>query len=381
MFAVLIVALLSSIELVEGGCSRICTFEPGAAKYNRFDLPDILPSLCSHIIIGSAYITDSANPRFLFDGPVSIYLTTLKALKKANSDLIIVLLVSSRRGYTLDPTFHHMMKSHDGRRHFALNVVMYLRDNDYGGILLRNEFSEMMKSDKNAYVLLLKETAAAIRNEARASGKQKLLFLSTLSERTKMDSLELNADVNGICREADLVILETMMFKPHFKPLRHSRHNRLFRETPNDSRSIDYVTNHVISKGCPKEKLLIAIIPFVLLYVENLFPDSHPRHGTLFHFSNNVRYQQLCQDYLSSAKKFRLFDSTPYAAGRAVISHRTRDYILHYDDVVSVKKKVDYINEKGLAGIVVWEFIYDDSMGICFDVRVPLLKAANEKCR
>ncbi|KAI8783227.1 chitotriosidase-1 [Biomphalaria glabrata] len=105
------------------------------------------------------------------------------------------------------------------------------------------------------------------------------------------------------------------------------------------------------------------------------------RHGTLFHFSNNVRYQQLCQDYLSSAKKFRLFDSTPYAAGRAVISHRTRDYILHYDDVVSVKKKVDYINEKGLAGIVVWEFIYDDSMGICFDVRVPLLKAANEKCR
>ncbi|KAK0057219.1 chitinase-3-like protein 1 [Biomphalaria pfeifferi] len=156
MFAVLTVALLSSIELVEGGCNRICTFEPGAAKYNRFDLPDILPSLCSHIIVGSVYITDSANPRFLFDGPVNIHLTTLKALKKANTDLIIVLLVSSRRGYTLDPTFHHMMKSHDGRRNFALNVVKYLRDNDYDGILLRNEFSEMMKSDKNAYILLLK---------------------------------------------------------------------------------------------------------------------------------------------------------------------------------------------------------------------------------
>ena len=50
-----------------------------------------------------------------------------------------------------------------------------------------------------------------------------------------------------------------------------------------------------------------------------------------------------------------------------------------YDNVRSIKAKVDYINEMELGGAMVWALDFDDFTGkFCGDGKYPLLKAINE---
>uniref|UniRef100_A0A2C9KZF1 GH18 domain-containing protein n=1 Tax=Biomphalaria glabrata TaxID=6526 RepID=A0A2C9KZF1_BIOGL len=182
----------------------------------------------------------------------------------------------------------------------------------------------------------------------------------------------------GICRIVDMVTLETFFFFP-LRNVSYRHHSRLFGESPLDQHSVNFVTNYVLSKGCAKEKLLIAILPapHTFQYNARIYPEG-------LYLSAGVRsYDVFCNILKEHATKIQhLSDQAPYLCTEDWRENRLYKKFIHYfEDALSLKAKANYINQKGLGGFIMWEFILDDSWGACNEGVYPLLRILSQECK
>ncbi|XP_055878192.1 chitotriosidase-1-like [Biomphalaria glabrata] len=379
---VFVIALFSWIQLTQGRCTKVCFFHVSVASSVFFDVRSIdsnISSLCSHVIIGFGLVVDPENPRIQLYERVNDYLLRLQALKNVNANFKILLQVQNFKYVDdINDAYDKMISSINGRRTFVQKIVKLLRDMGFDGVQIRERHFKRVVSIRKEHIVFLQELADAFRSESSATGRPKLLLFESLYESTNIPLLDSCSDVMGICRIVDMVTLETYFFFP-LRNVSYRHHSRLFGESPLDQHSVNFVTNYVLSKGCAKEKLLIGVLPapHTFRYYARIYPEG-------LYLSAGVRsYDIFCRILKEHATKIQhLSDQAPYLCTEEWRDNRLHQKCIHYfEDALSLKAKANYINQKGLGGFIMWEFIKDDFWGACNEGLYPMLRILSQECK
>jgi chitinase len=138
--------------------------------------------------------------------------------------------------------------------------------------------------------------------------------------------------------------------------------------------NIDASVNYWIQQGAPKQKLILGMPlygrTFMMANAQNQKPGAPITGpgpaGPYTRQQGMLGYNEVCVNKNQWRRVWDDQQKAPYAING--------NQWLSYDDVESIGLKVDYANNKGLGGGMVWSIETDDFQGDCGQGRYPLLQ-------
>jgi len=335
----------------------------------RYTVEDIDPMLFTHLNFAFARVDggDQANPTFKlapFDakadlGPNGQY-ARFTALRKKNPNLKLLLSVG---GWThSDPPyswiFSAMAETPARRKQFIDSAVKYLRENGFDGLDLDWEYpSEPTRGgramDTSNYLKLLREVRAAFDAEAVPSGKDKLLFTIAAPSGVYIkwyDLAKVHASLDWI----------NLMSYDYAGPWDH----RTGHNAPNPQVGMGVAASVSIYKnfGVPADKIVLGLAAYGRSFAgaeESKVGTPANANGPKQHCTQEpglVAYSEMVEILNSGRAKAEWDDNAkvPYAFDEKA------GVFFSYDDPKSWNQKLDFIEEQGLGGAMVWEIDQDD---------------------
>jgi len=334
----------------------------------RFTVDDIDPTLFTHLNFAFARVDggDRKSPTFKlapFDktdlGPDGQY-AHFVALKKKNPNFKVLLSVG---GWThsdppYDWIFSAMAETPGGRKQFIDSAIKYLRENGFDGLDLDWEYpSEPTRGgraiDTADYTKLLAEVRAAFDAEKVPSGKEKLLFTVAAPSGVYIKWYDLPK------MHASLDWINLMSYDYAGSWDHRSGHN-----APNPQLGPGVAASVSIYKnfGVPPDKIVVGMATYGHTFagVDEAKPGS-PSTGPgpkqrCTQEPGLVAYFEMLE-LLSGGHAKAEWDDTaqvPYA-----YDEKSKVWF-SYDDPKSFNQKLDFIEEQGLGGAMIWEIDTDD---------------------
>uniref|UniRef100_A0A2C9LLT1 GH18 domain-containing protein n=1 Tax=Biomphalaria glabrata TaxID=6526 RepID=A0A2C9LLT1_BIOGL len=220
------------------------------------------------------------------------------------------------------------------------------------------------------------EMMDAFRNESEKTGRTRLLlYISLLNTKTRIDE---DYDIPALFRSVDIAVVNVKYYS--FSPLRsywtHRHQSRLYGNTTDDELNINYTVHYYLSKGAVKSKLAISIGFFGNVFKKVAFKrDFNKSYSIWTHLDYDLICKKLYDYQKLKGRKMRYPDTCPY------YFYDNDEYLLYYDDAISLISKVRYAKEMGLAGVDIWEVSNDDMTGVCGEGPFPLLHLVSQECR
>jgi hypothetical protein len=145
----------------------------------------------------------------------------------------------------------------------------------------------------------------------------------------------------------------------------------------NKQLNVEACVNYWLSKGCPADKLVIGIPlygrSFTLAnpasYQINAQIRGGGKAGQYTRQSGFLGYNEICMFLKSGWKR-------EWESSQMVPFAHQGDQWVGYDDVESIKKKMEFMKQKNLGGVMFWSIETDDFKNTCGAGNYPLLKAA-----
>ncbi|KAK0057174.1 chitotriosidase-1, partial [Biomphalaria pfeifferi] len=368
---VFIAILLGCIHLTQGGCQTHCYFRASRTGTVSFQPDNIDPSLCEYLIIGYSTIALYGNPRLEIRQQIYKFIQRIPLYKGRNANFKILLEVTDMYDFLITEFFEYLT-SDSLINKFATNAKQFLLEKGFDGLSIR--LAENFGSTDYRFTF---SSFVNIMSSNFQNGAKRLLLYVSLSGTQYLFTDELDFDFGGVGRAVDKLVLETEFFRPPART--HGHPSRLYGDPGKTNISVNFVINLAISRGCPKEKLIFTVSPLSRCFQKT---STHPDAQYLYVYSS--RFSEFCQFLAKGIQVQRLSDGGPYVTGRVLENHPmpfTGDFIYYYEDDVSLKAKVDYVKQKGLGGIMLWDFWNDDIMGTCRRGPYPILRAVRSECR
>lgn len=355
--------------------------------YNRkgdckFTVEDIDPMMFTHLNFAFARVDggERKSPTFklaTFDntdsGPTGQY-ARFVALKKKNPNLKTMLSVG---GWThSDPPhdwiFSAMAEKPEYRKQFIDSAIKYLRDYGFDGLDLDWEYpSEPTRGgramDSGNYIKLLKETRAAFEAEASASGKERLLLTIAAPSGVYMKWYDLKKV------QAPLDWINLMSYDYGGAWDKRATHN-----APNPAVGPGVAASVSVYKnfGVPADKIVVGLATYGHTF--GGVSDSKP--GTP---ATATAPKQRCTQEPGLVAFFEMQELI--ASGRAKAEWDDANKVPYaydekaqawfsYDNEKSFNQKLDFIEEQGLGGAMIWEIDTDD-----FHKGFPLISLASKR--
>ncbi len=358
----------------KGEGKRVVGYFTNWAQYRKrdckFEVRDIDPNIFTHVIYGFAKINpnDRANPKFELQpfeyndqGPGGQY-AQVNDLKKKYPHLKTLLAVG---GWSFNdpPTawiFTTMAEKPEYRAYFIDHAIRYLRANNFDGLDFDWEYPTAedrggRPMDRENFTALCREFKEAAKAEAAKSKKPELL-LTMAAGLNKAPTLELDK-LGGILDWVNL-----MAYDVYGGWGDHTGMNAPLTGDPSGDNSVAKLTKQWLDGGIPPEKLVLGMPTYGRSFegVDHPEPNSKTtgagikgrctgEKGFLASYEVN--------DLIESGQYKAYWDSvsgTPYAfdaEGRGWIT---------YDDVRSIKLKVDFVMDNNLGGAMFWAIDLDD---------------------
>ncbi|CAG0887236.1 unnamed protein product [Cyprideis torosa] len=370
-------------------------------KIGRYEPEDIDPELCTHIIFAFGWIKKGKLSSFetndeSVDGKIGLY-EKITSLKDKNPDLKSM----GRRARTginveTDPLsfqggwsfgtqkFKDMSKSRYTRQIFIFSAIPYLRERDFDGLDLDWEYPKG-KTDKENYVLLLKELKEAFDAEGKEAKRPPLLL--TAAVPVGPDNVNSGYDVPAVAGYLDFINL--MAYDFHGKWERQTGHNAPLFAPSSDSEwrkqlSVSAAAEMWVRKGAPKDKLVIGMPTYgrsftlanAASYHVNVPTTGGGEAGEYTREAGFLAYYEVCEKLLKGAKY--VWDDemkVPYMVEGSLW--------VGFDDERAIRNKMQWLKDEGYAGAMVWTLDMDDFRGdICGGgVKYPLIGAMREELR
>jgi chitinase len=241
------------------------------------------------------------------------------AAKERNPDLKVLISVG---GWGLCEDFPEMAATQANRDRFAESVVAFVREHGLDGVDYDWEFPE--REHREDFTAMVETLRARLDEAGEADGKEYLLTSATSTAPGHLEGIDFEAvtphfDFFNVMTY-DMVTGEST----HHTNLHTSEHNTEF--------SVHETVERYLDRGVPPEKLVI---------------------GAGFYSRGGVRtdYADLVPEYVESGDYDVRWDvqaQAPYLTGP--------EGVISYDDPRSVRRKVDYLRERDLRGIMWWHY-------------------------
>ncbi|XP_058838290.1 chitinase-3-like protein 1 [Topomyia yanbarensis] len=369
--------LLGAISALYAATDKVVCYYGSWATYRtgngKFDVENINPHLCTHIIYTFVGIDSSTNTVKILDTWNDINLQGYKrfiALKQTNPNVKLLLAVGGWNEGSA--SYSAMASSSVSRTGFIQSVVSLLKTYGFDGFDIDWEYPTLRggsTDDRVNYITLLSEMKTRFNSEG--------LLLSIAVAATK-DYHRSAYNVPEINKYVDFVNL--MAYDLHAYWDAQTGHNAPLYAATWETDSVTSMYNVAASiqgwldDGLSASKLIVGIPvyghTFTLASAANTGVGQRTvGPGTAGPYTleaGTLSYLEICER-LNAGGYTKVFDSmqqVPYAfSGTQWIS---------FDDVSSVALKVAYAKNKNVGGVMLWSIESDDCRNICGGGAYPI---------
>ncbi|XP_060571114.1 chitotriosidase-1-like [Ruditapes philippinarum] len=387
---VTLVSILLQTVVSQGGYKRVCYYTNWAQyrpKEGKYLPEDVDANLCTHIVYAFAKLKGNRLEPFEWNDDSTDWMkgmyNRLNDLKMKNPSLKTLLAVG---GWNMaSKPFTAMVATPASRREFATTSVQFLRDRKFDGLDLDWEYPANRGSppeDKQRYSELVTEIRRAFDEDARRTGREPLLLTSAVA--AGKDKIDTAYDIPSVCRDMDFISIMTYDLHGSWEDV--TGHNSpLYAHSGETGKqrylNMDWASNYWVQSGCPKHKLVIGLG----LYGRSFTLRDPTKNGLMAAAKGKgkagkytreggfLAYYEICDMINKGAQSHYIKEQeAPYAV--------QNDLWVGYDDVDSLRIKVQWMKKNGFSGIMVWALDLDDFKGTtCGQGQYPLMNAINQE--
>jgi len=345
-------------------------YRPGNGK---FDVEDIDPTICTHIIYG--FIGLGTDNRIRVLDPYNDLeedwgkgaMKRFTGLKSRNPNLKALVAIGGWGEGSA--SYSQMARDPAKRRTFVDSVVPFLQSQNFDGLDFDWEYPAnrdgAAPEDKQNFVLLLNELRAAFQPHG---------YLLTAAVSAGASTIDTAYDIPAVSRALDFINI--MAYDFHGAWDTFTGHHSPLGSNPELDRGNDallnsnYSVHHWINGGAPRDKLVLGMGTygrgFILDNQNNnglYAPAGQPLPACEFTREPGIcGYNEICERMNREQGQWTVvvdpFYKTPYA-------YNNNRHWIGYDNAASLTTKAQYVKDMGLAGGMVWSIETDDFKGIC----------------
>jgi len=344
-------------------------YRPGNGK---FDVEDIDPFLCTHIIYGFTGL--GADNRIMVLDPYNDLeenwgrgaMKRFTGLKKINPNLKALIAIGGWNEGSAK--YSQMAMDPVKRRTFVESIVPFLQSQDFDGLDLDWEYPANREGsapeDKENFVLLINE----LRAELDPHG-----YLLTAAVSAGQSTIDTAYNIPAVA--AGLDFINIMAYDFHGAWETYTGHHSPLGSNPSldigDDMKLNtnFSVHYWIDGGAPPSKLVLGMGT----YGRGFLLDDVSNNGLYAPAANPIQagpytrepgiwgYNEVCEKMQAEPGQWTVvtdeYYQTPYA-------YNGRQWI-GYDNVESLAIKSRYLNDLGLAGGMVWSIETDDFRNLC----------------
>lgn len=275
----------------------------------------------------------------------------IKRLRTINPNLKFLLSIG---GWSAGG-FSQMASTQEHRQIFSDSALKWIQDYDLDGIDLDWEYPcfkvagiEGSGEDKRNFTYLLK----TLRETLDTVNKRYLLTIAAGGGAYYLKGVE----AKEIIKYLDYIQLMTYDLRGGFQVLTGHHTNLYEPEFDLFEGSVDTAVKHFTQAGIPLEKLVIGVAFYSRMWkgVPNVDCGYLQMAQTVGTYGPS--YGKLVAEYINQKGYQRYWDDqckAPYLFNG--------DTFISYDDEESITHKIKYMNEKGLYGVMYWEYCTDET--------------------
>ncbi len=336
------------------------------AGYRELDFSSIAVEKLTHINYAFANIIDGKIKFGAEDDPIDKVelktedLETLNSLKSRNPKLKILVSVG---GWTWSGNFSDVALTEESRTKFAKSAIVFLKKYKLDGIDLDWEYPNQTGAgnthrheDIKNFTLLLKAVRVELDKESEKDGKtgdnKYLLTIATGADEAYIN----NTELGEASKYLDFLNIMTYDFHNGLHSLtgHHANLNPSGFDEPNGSNILHSVQIH-IDANVPLHKIVLGI-PFYGRFWTKVNKDKNGLYQESGSKGDIIYYRKIISDKLSNSNYVRYWDESakvPY-----LWNEKEAEFI-SYEDAESIKHKLEYLKNKGLSGVMFWEYSDD----------------------
>lgn len=346
------------------------------AGYRDYDFSKINASKITHINYAFANIRDG---EVIFDTtkidgknltPKDI--ETLIELKEKNKDLKVLVSVG---GWSWSKGFSDAAISDETRTKFANSCVKFIEKYKLDGIDLDWEYPNQTGAgnihrpeDVQNFTLLLKEVRSALDEYSKQIKTEKrfLLSIATGADQAYVDNTEL-AEIH---KYLDFLNIMTYDFYNGLHKTTGHHANLSASALPDmDMNSVENAVDMHINAGFPVSKINLGIPFYGRIWKGVKSKDSKILFQEAETVGMGIDYVDFYKNIDQNGFK-RYWDDSAKAP---YLWNETEKTFISYEDKKSIEYKIDYLKEKGLSGVMFWEYCADHNQYL-FDVLTTALE-------
>ncbi|KAG9509815.1 Acidic mammalian chitinase, partial [Fragariocoptes setiger] len=351
-------------------------YRPDAGKFN---VEDIDPFLCTHIIYGFTGLNydNQIKPLDPWNDLADNYgkgaMKRFTSLKRINPDLKALVAIGGWNEGSIK--YSKMAADPSARATFVKSVVEFLGKYDFDGLDLDWEYPGSRggsANDKKNFVELLRELKQAFKPY------NYLLSAAVSAGKWFIDPAY---DIPQVSRYLDFINLMAYDYHGGWET-KTGMNAPLFHSPVHDSRddallNVNFSVNYWLQNGAARDKLILGVGSYGRSFTLdrasmngiNAPASQKGQAGPYTREPGSLGYNEICEAMKRQPNAWTVVRDPHYLAPYA---YNDRQWV-GYDDVQSLTLKTQFAKSQGLGGIMMWSIETDDFRGHCHGEKFPLL--------